>query len=252
MSTPFPQAAASYPLDGRREAGADVLAHPLRVPAPARARLRRGLRGRHQPVGAAPGVARPAAGAGSARRRGRGARTRAADLPAPADAVPLRRLGPGLPYRRLDRPRPLAVRAARLRERVRARGPVDPLHVLHPCRPDVLRLRLGDPPPWEGVPSPFPARPRARPPRPLPPPLAGLTRGDGAAALADLPRDVRGGPHQAPRRPLLARPHLHGLPLRDAAQPQPALLVPPPGPRLVPRRRDRVQPRGGARGAAVR
>ena len=43
-----------------------------------------------------------------------------------------------------------------------------------------------------------------------------------AAALAGHAHHVGRRPHQAARRPLLARPHLPRLPLRDAADPQPA------------------------------
>src|SRR6185437_8770338 len=54
------------------------------------------------------------------------------------------------------------------------------------------------------------------------------------------------------RGSLLARPHVHGLPLRDAAQPEPALLVLPPGPGVVPQARGAVQPHRGARRAVLR
>src|SRR4029453_4801075 len=57
---------------------------------------------------------------------------------------------------------------------------------------------------------------------------------------------------QAARGSLLARPHLSPLPLRDPAEPEPALLVFSPGAGLVSHARGRVQPPGGAGGSLVR
>ena len=45
---------------------------------------------------------------------------------------------------------------------------------------------------------------------------------DPRVPLARVPGRVRGGADQAPRRPLLARPDVHGLPPRDAADAEPA------------------------------
>ena len=57
--------------------------------------------------------------------------------------------------------------------------------------------------------------------------------------LARVPGGVRGRPDQAPRRSLLARPHVHGLPPRDPADAEPAELVLPqaPAPAAPGRRR---------------
>ena len=69
--------------------------------------------------------------------------------------------------------------------------------------------------------------------------------------LADRPHHARRRAHQAARRPVLARPHLPRLPLRDPAEPESAQLVAPRGAALVPRRRRRVQPLRRARRAVV-
>ena len=61
-----------------------------------------------------------------------------------------------------------------------------------------------------------------------------------ADALAAVPRRVRRRADQAARRPLLARPHLSGLPPRDATDARPAQLV-------LPSPAAAVAPRGGGR-----
>ena len=103
-------------------------------------------------------------------------------------------------------------------------------------RSGVLRLRLGDAPA------------RGRVPGHLPRPLAGArtgTRGP-AVAMGAVPRRVRSGAHQAPRRPVLAPAHVPGLPSRDTTAAQPRELVRPPPPARVPPPRDRRQPRHAA------
>src|SRR5207249_2736384 len=82
--------------------------------------------------------------------------------------------------------------------------------------------------------------------------ITALASSDLAVALARLPFDAGGRAHQAARRSLLARPHVHGLPLRDAAEPESALLVPSPGPDVVPQARGAVQPPRGARRPVLR
>ena len=57
---------------------------------------------------------------------------------------------------------------------------------------------------------------------------------------------------QAARRPVLARLHVPRLPLRDAADPQPAQLVAARAAALVPRRRRRLQPLRRAGRAVLR
>src|SRR5262249_61194928 len=102
---------------------------------------------------------------------------------------------------------------------------------------------------WAGLPGPLPLPP-PRPP-PVPPPAAAGRR-PLALSLAHLPHHARGGPDQAPRGPLLARPHLPLLALRDAADPESAQppaalrasLVPPAPPGVPP------PPRAGCRPAA--
>src|SRR5207247_852757 len=131
-----------------------------------------------------------------------------------------------------------------------AAGPVGPLPVVRERRPDLLRLWLGDAAPRDRLPGGLPGAPR--PALALPPEHAAVTRGDRPAALADLPPDVRSGADQAAGRPLLAGPHLPLLPLRDPAQPEPALLVPAPAPALVPSPGGALQPRGRAGGAVLR
>src|SRR5206468_2235789 len=124
------------------------------------------------------------------------------------------------------------------------------LSLVRPRRPDLLRIRVGDPAAGDGIPGHLPrAHPAGRAFRAAHAPLA---HRDRAAALADLPRDAGRRPHQAARGPVLARPHLHGLPLRDAADPEPALLVPPPPAALVPPPGGRLQPRGGVDRALLR
>src|SRR5947207_2727036 len=53
--------------------------------------------------------------------------------------------------------------------------------------------------------------------------------GDLDAPLAAVSSDVRRGTHQIARRPMLARPDLPRLPLRDTAHAKPAELVLPLG-----------------------
>ena len=60
-----------------------------------------------------------------------------------------------------------------------------------------------------------------------------------AVPLARVPGRVRGGADQAARRPLLARPDLHGLPPRDPADAEPAQLVLPPPAAAAPPARGR-------------
>src|SRR5207247_6850471 len=84
--------------------------------------------------------------------------------------------------------------------------------------------RLGVPARRNGVPRhlPMPARRWT----PVPPPPSSR-RCLLAVPLADLPDHARRGTHQDARRSLLARPHLPVLPLRDAAESQPAQPRPP-------------------------
>ena len=125
-----------------------------------------------------------------------------------------------------------------------------PLHVVRARRRPLLRLRLGDPAARGGLPRDLPGAARA------PASLRARQRPavaarDHAAALADVPADARRRAHQAARRSVLARPHLPRLPLRDAAEPEPALLVPAPAAGLVPQARGPLQPRRRARGPLV-
>ena len=116
--------------------------------------------------------------------------------------------------------RAVAAGGRRLRERDRARAPVRAADLGRRHRPGLLRVRLGDPARRDRLPLhlPVPAARRAAVPAPSRAPAGGL-----AAALADRAHDVGRRADQAARRPLLARPHLPRLPLRDAADPQPAL-----------------------------
>src|SRR5436309_594661 len=59
--------------------------------------------------------------------------------------------------------------------------------------------------------------------------------------LDRVPRNVRRGTDQAPRRPLLARLHLPRLPLRNPADAQSAQLVPALGTALDPQLRRGLQ-----------
>src|SRR6185503_8785554 len=115
-------------LHGRRRF--DALAHALPVLSPARARLRRRVPDRFAAMGAAPGLARPAARARDARARARDGVDWPARLPAAADALLALRLGRGVPRLRLGRPRGLAGAARRLRERAALGRALVPLHVV--------------------------------------------------------------------------------------------------------------------------
>src|SRR6185503_13035969 len=127
---------------------------------------------------------------------------------------------------------------------------LDPLHVLRPRGPALLRLRVGDAAARDRLPGHLPVPPGQPPPVPAQhPPFSDRDR---PPALAGLPPHVRRGPHQAPRRSLLARPHLHALPLRDAAVAQPAELLSAPDAGVVPPRRGGLQPLRGADRALVR
>ncbi len=167
-------------------------------------------------------------------------------LPAAADALLAVGLGRGVPALRLGRPRGLPGAARRLRERAAPGRALVPLHVVRARRRPLLRLRLGDPAARGGLPRDLPGAARA------PASLRARQRPavaarDHAAALADVPADARRRAHQAARRSVLARPHLPRLPLRDAAEPEPALLVPAPAAGLVPPARGPLQPRRRAR-----
>src|SRR5204863_2822627 len=105
-----------------------VLAHEVRLPPPARPRLRRGLRDRRQPMAASARRARPPARARVAGGGGRLPRANPRDVPPVADALPLRRLRRGLPDRRLRGPAPLPGRPRGLRERAHPRLALAPLH----------------------------------------------------------------------------------------------------------------------------
>src|SRR5712691_665140 len=125
-----------------------------------------------------------------------------------------------------------------------------PLHVLRPRRPDLLRIRLGDAPAGDRLPGHLP-----RPPvesGALPEARARITHRDRPPALARLPADARRRPHQAAGGPLLARPHVSRLSLRDAAESEPALLVLSSGPGVVPRGRGALQSPGRARRPILR
>ena len=118
----------------------------------------------------------------------------------------------GRGHRRAHRRRPAAARSAAGHD-ARLVRPLGPLPVDRQRRRDVLRVRLGVAPPRGGLPCDLPRQ----------------RRGGAAVArhpclpMAGLPGRVRGRPDQAPRRSLLARPDLHGLPPRDAADAEPAV-----------------------------
>ena len=77
---------------------------------------------------------------------------------------------------------------------------------------------------------------------------AALHHPDPHPALDALPHRSRRRPHQAAPRPLLARPHLPVLPLRNPAAPQPAeLVLPPPAQSDAPLLRARQPLRAGHR-----
>src|SRR5262249_4223322 len=124
-----------------------------------------------------------------------------------------------------------------------------PLPVLRRRRPGLLRLRLGEPAPRDGLPGglPLPA------PRSAAVPAAAAAGGGRVAPpLADLPDHARGGARQAPRRPLLAGPLVPLLPLRDAADPEPGEPPPPLHAALVPRARLPLEPLHRAGRAVLR
>src|SRR4029079_12567907 len=185
-----------------------------------------------------------------ARRHHREPGERPFHIPPLPHLVPLRSVRRRLPGRWVRRPRTRPAPAGRAGERSASHFALAALPVVRPCRAHVLRLRLGDPAPGDGVPRHLPRASAA--PRTIRAPYAPVSRRDRPAAVAPLPPDARGRPHQAPRRSLLARPHLHGLPLRDPARAEPAVLVLPPPAGVVPPSRGPPQPRRGADRALLR
>ena len=170
-------------------------------------------------------------------------------LPA-THAVLARILRRGVPRLRPPRPRALLRAAAGAGERAHAGAALAPLPVLRSRRPDLLRLRLGHPAARDGLPGHLPGAPG--PALALSAEQPAHACRDRAAALADVAAHARGGSHQAPGRPVLARSQLPRLPLRDPAEPESPLLVFPPAPRLVPPARGPRQPRRRAGGSALR
>ena len=205
----------------RRSGGTRAVAGPLRRPAPARDRLPDGVPDPGEPGRGPDRDARALARRRFSRRRRRPVRRARRRLLEDADAV----LAAGRWRRRhrrggLGRRRAVAAGRRRLRERDRARASVRAPDLGHRHRPGLLRVRLGDPARRDRLPLclPVPAARRAAVPAPSRAPAGGV-----AAALADHARDVGRGADQAARRHLLDRPQLPRLPLRDAADPQPAL-----------------------------
>src|SRR5439155_17428937 len=94
---------------------------------------------------------------------------------------------------------------------------------------------------------------RDRLPRGVPRSVLGRAAGDRAlpAPVAAVPRRVRRGDDQAPRRSLLARPHVPPVPPRDAADAERVELVLPPPPRRAAQGRGARQPRRAALRAVV-
>ncbi|XP_015446676.1 lipase maturation factor 1 isoform X2 [Pteropus alecto] len=70
-------------------------------------------------------------------------------------------------------------------------------------------------------------------------------------SVADFQNHARSRPDQDPGGPMLAGPHLHGLPLRDTAGAQPRGLLPAPLPMVGPSLRDTQQPLPGAGGTLL-
>src|SRR5438552_58610 len=73
--------------------------------------------------------------------------------------------------------------------------------------------------------------------------------GDVARAVAPLPGGVRRRPDQAPRRPVLAGPHVPAVPPRDPTDAQPAELVVPSPARVAAQGGGAGEPRRTARRA---
>src|SRR5262249_15079122 len=123
------------------------------------------------------------------------------------------------------------------------------IHVVRPRGAGVVRLRVGDSAPRNGLPGDLP----------LPPPRRAAFRATRSAhrdhlalPLAHLPHHGGRSAHQAPRRLVLARPHRALLSLRTTADPQSAEpLVPLPAAR-GPEGRGPLQLRRGAGGPVVR
>src|SRR6266853_2514738 len=124
--------------------------------------------------------------------------------------------------RRVERRGAVAAGPARLRECDHHADPVDALHVDRECRPALVRLRMGNSTSRNWLPQrlslsaarwPVISAPRA------------ASRCPVAFSLAHLSHHARRGTHQAARRPVLARPDLPLLPLRDAANSESAKLV---------------------------
>src|SRR5262249_10505348 len=108
--------------------------------------------------------------------------------------------------------------SVRVRERNPANGPMGDVHVDRSHRPNLVRLRLGNPAARDGIPidlslpaAPWPALSQ----------LEAADPGDLAFSLARLSHHVRRRPDQIARRPLLARSHMSLLPLRNAAHSEP-------------------------------
>ncbi|XP_059754789.1 lipase maturation factor 1 isoform X2 [Balaenoptera ricei] len=124
------------------------------------------------------------------------------------------------------------------------------LWVLYTSLVNVGQIWMGVPASGDGLPGDFPV-----------PSLDSVSIAQGdphvpdcpvGLSVADFQNHARSGPDQDPGGPVLAGPHLHGLPLRDAAGAQPRGLLPAPLPMVVPPLRDPQQPLPGARGALLR
>src|SRR6266540_2566807 len=212
--SPRPDNVPSHARPGRP----GLRACPSRDRARPRTPLSRRVRGRPPPVSRALRRARARARAEGPRREnvlGGAVFLLPRLFGRPASARGVDRGGRG----RARRPRPAAAGASARRD-AHLVTPLGSLPVDRQHRGHVLRLRLGVAPLRGGLPRDLPRQRRdgsalAGPPR-LP--------------MARLPRRVRGWPHQAAGRSVLAPPHLHGMASRDTAHAEPAELVLPPPP----------------------
>src|SRR5262249_45179155 len=139
------------------------------------------------------------------------------------DAVLVRNFGQCTIDLLLGRLRAVARRFWWLRERNPTRGALGHVHVDRSHRPDLVRIRLGNPATGDRFPVDLPMS-VAR--RAAVPEVQAAHSGHLAFSLARFSHHDWCGSDQIARGPLLARSHLPLLSLRDAANPQPDQPVP--------------------------
>src|SRR5439155_18183686 len=130
-------------------------------------------------------------------------------------------------------------RSRRLRECNPSRDSLDNVHVDRPHRPDLVRLRLGNPAARDWIPLDLSLSAHRRPSLSKIPPAA---PGHLAFSLARISDHGGRRPDQNARRHMLARSHLSLLSLRNPAHPEPDQPLPAFRADVVPQGGDGLEP----------